>query len=261
MVYLKTTEKYVKHYETVSDDVKFIAKSLIRLKILSALYESPTDMKELTRITNLNYSSVSTALHNLELKGMVYRKSNRYYLVNSIRLQVKNLMELAIIINLLEEIFNIIQGHVIDKIPKESIVELHLLKNAELLESDWDDPNKALDVIEDTLDGANSARCILPVYYEGFNDKLNDLEENDKFVEVRVAKSLFNVYQENSRVKYLSTFSGRNNFLLIITNEIMILGLFNQENMYDKNRILISKSRDCLKWANNLFRYFKKLHK
>ena len=258
---MKTTEKYVKHYDMVSEDVKFIAKSLIRLKVLTALYESPTDMKELTRITDLNYSSVSTALHYLELRGMVYRKSNKYYLVNSIKLQVKNLIELAIIINLLEEIFNIVQGHVIDKIPKESIFEFHLLKNAELLESDWDSPNMVLDVIENTLDGANSARCILPVYYEGFNEKLNILEENDKFVEIKVAKSLSNVYQENSKVRYLSTFSGRNNFLLIITNEIMIFGLFNQENMFDKNRIIISKNRDALKWANNLFRYFKKIHK
>jgi len=40
----------------------------------------------------------------------------------------------------------------------------------------------------------------------------------------------------------------------------MILGLFNQENMFDKNRIIISKSRDSLKWANNLFRYFKKIN-
>lgn len=257
---MKTKEKYVKHYDMVSDDVKFIAKSLIRLKVLTALYESPTDMKELTRVTDMSYSSISTALHYLELRGMVYRKSNRYYLVNSIKLQVKNLMELAIIINLLEEIFNIVQGHVIDRIPKESILELHLLKNAELLESDWDDPNRILDVIESTLDEANSARCILPVYYEGFNDKLNTLEENDKFVEIKVSKSLLNVYHENSKVKYISTFRGRNNFLLIITNEIMILGLFNQENMFDKNRILISKSRDSLKWANNLFRYFKKIN-
>ena len=260
MINLKTKEKYVKHYDMVSDDVKFIAKSLIRLKILVTLYESPTDMKELTRITDLNYSSVSTALHNMELKGMIYRKSNRYYLVNSIKLQVKNLIELAIIINLLEEIFNIIQGHVIDKIPKESILEFHLLKNAELMESDWDNPNKVLDIIENILDEANSARCILPVYYEGFNEKLNDLQNSDKFVEIKVAKSLLNVYEENSDVKYLSTFRGRNNFLLIITNEVMILGLFNQDNMFDKNRILISKSRDSLKWANNLFRYFKKIY-
>lgn len=261
MINLKTKEKYVKHYDMISDDVKFIAKSLIRLKILITLYESPTDMKELTRITDLNYSSVSTALHKLELNGMIYRKSNKYYLVNSIRLQVKNLIELAIIINLLEEIFNIIQGHVIDKIPKESIVEFHLLKNAELLESDWGNPNKVLDLIESTLDEANSARCILPVYYDGFNEKLNDLQNSDKFVEIKVAKSLLNVYEENSNVRYLSTFSGRNNFLLIVTNEVMIFGLFNNENMFDKNRIIISKSRDSLKWANNLFRYFKKIHK
>lgn len=261
MIYLKTEQKHLKQYESVSEDIKYIAKSLIRLKILFAIFESPKDMKELTIKTNLNYSSVSTVLHGLELHGMIYRKSKRFYLVNSIKVQIKNLVELAIIINLLEEIFNIIQGHIIDKIPVESIIELHLLKQSELLESDGVNTDEIFNYIEKTLNDANSARCILPIYYEGFNEKLNQLEENDKFVEIKVAESIYDVYNEKSKVKYISTFPGKNNFLLIVTNEIMIIGFFKDEKIFDKNRILISESRDSLKWANNLFRYFKKIHK
>lgn len=258
---MKTTSKNVKYYNTVEEDLKFVAKSLLRLKILNELYEKPCDMKELTLRTNLNYSSVSTILHSLELKNMVYRKSKKFYLVNAIKLQMKNIIELAIVINLLEEIFNIIQGHVVNKLPHESVIELYLLEQAKLIESQECDADKIYEIIKHTLNEANSARCILPIYYDEVNDELNNLEKEKKFVEIKVSNSISGVYKQNSKVKYLSTFSSKNNFLLIITNELMILGFFKNNQIFDKNRILISKSRNSLKWANNLFRYFKKIHK
>ncbi|WP_458453661.1 transcriptional regulator FilR1 domain-containing protein [Methanobrevibacter sp.] len=258
---MKTNSKHVKYYNAVAEDVKFVAKSILRLKILNALYERPSDMKELTLRTNLNYSSVSTVLHSLELKNMVYRKSKKFYLVNSIKLQMKNIIELAIVINLLEEIFNIIQDHIVKKLPHESVIELHLLEQAKLIESHDGDADKIYDIIKLTLDEASSVRCILPVYYDEVNARLNNLEKEKKFVEIKVSNTIYSVYKQNSKVKYFSTFAGKNNFLLIITNDIMILGFFKKDQIFDKNRILISKSRDSLKWANNLFRYFKQINK
>lgn len=258
---MKSNVNYLKHYNKVSDDIKYVSNSLIRLKILNALYDKPSDMKQLTASTKLQYSSVSTTLHGLELRGMIYRRSNKYYLVNSLKLQMKNIIQLAIIINLLEEIFNIVSGHVVSRLPQDSILELHLLNQAELLESEHVDMDKIANFIENTLIEANSVRCILPVYYEGFNNLLNDLVREDKFVELKVSRNLFKIYKKKSKAEYLSSFKGKNNFLLIITDTVMILGFFKEDHIFDTNRILISTSKDALKWANNLFRYFKKLNK
>lgn len=255
------TEEYVKQYDQVSEDVKFISNSLIRLKVLDILHKSPKTMKELTEEINVNYSTVSSTLHSLELKEMIYRKSNRFHLVNYIKLQMDNVSKFAVIVNLLEEIFNIVEGHVVDNMPDDSILELNLLQDVELMESDGVNVDFITNLIEETISDADCMVGVLPIYYEGFNQKINELAERGNFVEIMVSRDIFEIYEERSNVKYLSSFNEKNNFLLIVTDETMMLGLFKNDGSFDKNRILVSSSHNALDWANNLVKNFKKLNK
>ena len=118
---MNENKNYLKNYDSISEDVKFAANSIIRLKILAALYEKPQNIKELSQNTRLNYSSISGILHDLELKEFVYRESNRYYLVNSIHTQMANVLELKEVVNLLNNFFNILDGHIVDMIPEDSV--------------------------------------------------------------------------------------------------------------------------------------------
>ena len=251
-------KEHVEHYNTISKDIKFVSNSVIRLRILKELYEKPSNMKELTCVTDLSYSYVSSILSDLESRNMVCRKSNRFYLETSLKLQIENMMDFAILINLLEEIFNIVEGHVVDMLPNESIMEMHLLHDCVLMESDGINADMIDNLIEINLNEANRARCILPVYSDRLNATLNDLAERGSYVELEVSENLSGAYEENSNVKYLSTFNGKNAFLLIITDKVMLLGFFRDDGIFDKNRILISTGDDSLKWANNAFGYFKK---
>lgn len=253
--------EYLNDYNTISEDIKFVSNSLIRLKVLKALYEKPSNMKELSVDTKLGYSSISGVLHGLELKKMVYRKSNKYYLVNLLKLQVKNILEFSVTANLLDRIFNIVEGHEIDEIPKKSVEEMYLLGESELLESDCVDVDRILNFIDDVLAKSNSVRAILPIYHENINFRLNELIAQEKFVEINASESVFDVYDKNSKVRNLSLFKGKSNFLLIVTDGMMLFGLFRKNAFFDQNRLLISDSRDSLKWANNLFLYFKKRNK
>ena len=253
--------EYLNDYNTISEDVKFVSNSLIRLKVLKALYEKPSNMKELSVDTKLGYSSISGVLHGLELKKMVYRKSNKYYLVNLLKLQVKNILEFSVTANLLDRIFNIVEGHEIDEIPKKSVEEMYLIGESELLESDCVDVDRIFNFIDDVLAKSKSVRAILPIYHENINFRLNELIAQDKFVEINASESVFDVYDKNSKVRNLSLFKGKSNFLLIVTDGMMLFGLFRKNAFFDQNRLLISDSRDSLKWANNLFLYFKKRNK
>ena len=125
--------EYLDSYNAISQDVKFISNSIIRLKVLKALYEKPSNMKELSVDTKLGYSSISGILHGLELKKLVYRKANKYYLVNLLKLQIKNILEFSITVNLLEKFFNIVEGHLVCGIPKKSVEAMHFLKNLNCL--------------------------------------------------------------------------------------------------------------------------------
>ncbi len=252
---------YLKNYDSVSEDVKFAANSIIRLKILAALFEEPQNMKDLAVGTKLNYSSISSTLNGLELKDFVYRESNKYFLSNSLKVQMKHILELKDVVNLLNKFFNLVDGHVVEMMPKQSVYELHLLNESNLLESGGINAYNIYDYIEGVLDGAAKVQCILPFYHLDLNKKLNEMVDNHKTVEIMVSHEVFEIYEEKSKIKYLSSFKGKNTFLLIVTDKMMILGLFKQNGQFDQNRLLTSKNKNSIKWAKNLFKNFKKINK
>lgn len=235
-----------------------MTNSLSRLKVLATLYEGPKSMKELTVDTGLSYSSVSGSMHKLELDDYVYRQSSKYYLSNSMRLKIENILELNEIINTLNKFFNILDKHLVEMIPNESVAELYLLGKANLIESGDIDAYRTYNYIENALKEAEYVKCVLPFYYENFNRQLNKLVDNGKYVEAIVYEKIFHIFEDYSKIELLSSFKQNNNFLLILTDKIMILGLFKEDGNFDQNRLLISKNEDSIKWANNLFKNFKR---
>ena len=258
---MDNSEKYLERYNAVSDDVKHITNSVIRLKILAILYEGPKNITELTSESGLVYSSVSGNLHDLELEGYIYKESGSYFLTNSMKCLTEDILELGMLMEIINNFFNILDRHIIDKIPNDSVMELYLLGKATLIESDEINVYKTLNYIVNALKNAEMVRCILPVYYENFNKELNILVDNKKFVEAMVSEKILPIFEEKSKIKRLTVFNRENNFLLIVTDKMMVLGLFSNDGYFDQNRILTSKNEDSLKWANNLYENFKKENK
>lgn len=261
VINVENNKVHLKSYKSISDEIKHLTNSLVRLKILACLNEMPQNMKDLNDLTGLSYSSISSNMHNLELNDYIYRESNKYYLSNSVKLKIENLLEFNEVINLLSEFFNILDKHQIEMIPDQSVAELYLLGKATLIEADDVDVYRMYNYIENSLTLANEVKCILPFYYENFNKKLNALVEINKDIEAMIPNSLLKTFEEKSRIKKLSTFKGKNNFLLICTDDVMILGLFRQNGHFDQNRLLTSKDSNSIKWAENLFKNFKNLNK
>lgn len=146
-------------------------------------------------------------------------------------------------------------------IPDESVCELYMLGKANLMESDDVDAYRIYEFIENSLFNADEVKCILPFYYENFNRKLNGLIRRRKKVEAMIPTTLQTKFEMKSRVKNISTFKGSNNFLLIVSDKIMILGFFKDDGYFDKNRLLTSTDAKSIEWANNLFENFKSKNK
>ncbi len=252
---------YLKCYNSIANELKYLTNSLSRLKVLAALYDAPKTMKNLTVTTGLSYSSVSSTMHKLELEGYIYRESSKYYLSNCMRLKIETIIELNETMDILNKFFNILDKHLVDMIPNDSVAELYLLGKASLIESNDIDAYRTYNYIENALDEANEVKCILPFNYDNFNKRLDNLMERGKYVEAIVGENIFNIFEEESKVEKISSFSGNNNILLIITDEVMILGLFKEDGSYDQNRLLISKNNDSISWAMGLFENFKNENK
>ena len=250
-------DEYIKDLDSIFEDVKFTTNSFVRLKILATLFEKPQNMKEMTGNTALSYSSVSSNIHDLELKNMVYRENNKYFLTNSAKVKIQNILELHRVIALLNEFFNILDRHIVDVLPNESVAELYLLGKANLMESSGVDAYRTYNFIEDALSKAQSVKCIMPFYQEQFFTALKELISQGKDVEILVPKDALEVFQKKSCIENLIPFDEYDSFLLIVTDDVMILGLFMENGYFDQNRLLTSKNEESIEWANGLYENFK----
>ena len=66
----------ISHYD-LNSDIKFLAKSEIRLKIISELQNKPKSVKDLVKTTKITYSSISSNLTKLEEHNYVTKKKNK----------------------------------------------------------------------------------------------------------------------------------------------------------------------------------------
>ena len=90
---------------------------------------------------------------------------------------------------------------------------------------------------------------------------LNDLISQSRDVEILVPKDALEVFEKKSGISGLTPFDEVNSFLLIVTENVMILGLFMDTGYFDQNRLLTSKNDESIEWANRLFKNFKKKNK
>lgn len=250
-------DEYIENLDTIFEDLKFSTNSFIRLKILACLYEKPQNMKEMTDKTGLSYSSVSSNVHDLELKNLVCRERNKYFLTNSARVRINDVLELKRMIILLNKFFNILDGHLVDMIPNESVFELYMLGKAKLMESSGVDAYRIYNYVENCLARAQSVKCIMPFYYEPFFIILADLISNNRDVEILAPHNLVHLFERKSKITNITPFREYDAFLLIVTDEEMILGLFMDDGRFDQNRLLTSKDDSSIEWANRLFEKFK----
>ena len=235
MIPVNENQECMENYETISEEIKYITNSLVRLKILATLYEQPLNMKDINRTTGLSYSSISSNMFGLELGGFIYRSGNLYHISNTTELYVSNILELKDTINLFNKFFNILDAHIVDMIPEKSVAQLYLLGRAILVESNEKDVYRTYN-INDLIDEGSHIELIIP----------KNIKENFEY--------FLNLKNDNVD---LTAFNIENAFLLVVTDKVMILGLFKEDGNFDQNRIITSKKEECIKWGENLFENFK----
>ncbi|MCI7291720.1 MAG: DUF1724 domain-containing protein [Methanobrevibacter woesei] len=247
-------------YENVSDEIKYISNSFIRLDIVETLFSGSKTMKEINSDTGLSYSSISSNIHNLELGGYVFREFNKYHLSNIMYIYFENILDFKKTIITLNKLRLFFNNHCVNELPKNAILNLFLLKNSYLLESDEINIYKTRNFILDSLDNATYVKGILPNTFSTMGEKLNELVSKNKDVELLISDEIYSNFCQNIDLKpnlKVNSFKNKSNFSLLITDEVIMLSLFRLDGIFDQNRLLISKTEGGKKWANILFEEFK----
>lgn len=253
----------------IDNDIKFLAKSEIRLKILNELDKHPDNVRGLVKKTSIAYSSVSSNIGKLENHDYITKVENKYYINPMTQVYFKTLMDFKNSVELVSNYDSFWNKHNLNQLSISSVRRITDLRNSELIETTPIDIYKTHNTIKNQIMNSKNVKAIFPYLHPEYPDLIEGVLKNKGTVELIVPKSIFkellfrvneNVRRKALRYKKLKAYSFKNdlNLYLTICDENMSLGLFKNDGSFDQNRVLVSNDEQSHEWAEELFNHVKK---
>lgn len=253
----------------IDNDIKFLAKSEIRLKILRELDKKPDNVSGLVKKTKIAYSSISSNVGKLETHNYITKVENKYHINPMTQVYFKTLMDFKNSVELVNSYDSFWNKHDLNQLSITSIKRITDLKNSELIETTPIDIYKTHNTIKNQIMNSRNVRAIFPYLHPEYPNLIEGVLKNNGSVELIVPKGIFkemmfrvnNTVRRNAvRNKKLKVYSFKDdlNLYLTICDDNMSLGLFKNDGSFDQNRILVSNDKQSYKWAEELFNHVKK---
>lgn len=254
----------------INNEIKFLAKSGIRLTILNELKKSPHTIREIVKITGINYSSVSSNINKLE-KANYITKVNKKYQINPLsELYFSTLMEFKQSIDFIVNFEEFWIKHNISQINDESLKNINALNYSKLVKTTPLDIYKTHNVIKDHLESAKFLKAIFPYMHPDYPKLIENILVKRGCIEIIMPQNFYKtiVTPINTSLRKEATDEGRLimhlvdyelNLDLSICDKNMHLGLFKNDGSFDQNRILTSNHPKSIQWAENLFENIKNM--
>ncbi|WP_407422642.1 helix-turn-helix transcriptional regulator [Methanobrevibacter sp.] len=257
----------ISHY-TMNNDITFLAKSEIRLKILSELQKKPKSVKELVNATKITYSSISSNLTKLEENNHITKKKNKYHLNPLSEIYYENLMDFKISVDLINDYNDFWNNHNIDQLSIDSVQNIIDLKDSKLVKTTPLDIYKTHNVNREHMMESNNVKAIFPYLHPEYPQLIEHILKNEGKVELIIPRNMFQelILKINGKVRKkaakngkLKVYTTKDDLKLYLTlcDYTMSLGLFKSDGSFDQNRLLISESEESQFWAENLFESIK----
>ena len=255
------------HY-SLNNDMTFLAKSEIRLKILSELQKKPQSIQELVKNTNITYSSISSNLSKLEEHDHITKKKNKYHLNPLSEIYYKNLMDFKVSIDLITDLNDFWDKHNINQLSIDSVQNIIDLRDSTLVETTPLDIYKTHNTSKENIIKSKNIKAIFPYLHPEYPQLIENILKKQGNVELIIPRDMFReiVFRINDDVRKkaakngnLKVYTTKNDLKLYLTlcDDSMSLGLFKNDGSFDQNRLLISESEKSQFWAENLFETIK----
>lgn len=255
-------------HDGINDEIQFLAKSEIRLKILNELNDQPDNVRGLVKKTKITYSSVSSNITKLEQNNYI-RKINKQYHINPLaKIYLKTLMDFKKSVDIVNDYNTLWFKHNINQLSLESMRSITYLKNSELVETTPIDIYKTHNTIKQQLVESKNVKAIFPYLHPEYPKIIGKILKNNGSVELIIPKSIHKAILtpidvqlkkralKKGKLKIYSVTTDLNLYLTICDEE-MSLGLFKNDGSFDQNRILISNDKKSHEWADELFKHIK----
>ena len=251
-------------HNDINEELRFLAQSEIRLRILNELYHRPNNARGIVKKTEINYSSVTSNIKKLENRHHIRKIKNKYHVNPMSELYLKTLIEFKKSIEMIKDFSVFWDKHDIGLLNLDSIRNITDLKDSKLVETTPLDIYKTHNVIKKQLVESENVKAIFPYLHPEYPQIIGGILENGGDVELILPKSLLkgiifsiddDIRKKSIKNGKLKVYSVRDdlNLYLTICDETMSLGLFKNDGSFDQNRILISKDPKSHNWGEMLF--------
>ena len=146
----------------IDNDMKFLTKSEIRLKILNELNENPNSVRGLVKETEITYSSISNNISKLEKNDLITKVQNKYHITPMTEIYLKTLMDFKTSMDLVNDFDTFWNKHNLNQLSMNSIKCISDLKDSQLVETTPLDIYKTHDTIKNQITGSRNIRAIFP---------------------------------------------------------------------------------------------------
>jgi len=253
----------------INNDIKFLVKSEIRLKILSELDKEPSNISGLVKKTNITYSSISSNISKLQEKNYITKENKKYYANPMTQVYFKSIIDFKNSVDLINNFNMFWNKHKLNQLSIDSVKRITNLENSQLVETTPVDIYKTHNTIKDQIIDSKNVKAIFPYLHPDYPKLIEEVLMKNGTVELIVPHSIFkelmfrvdeqvrkNAIKRRSLKVYI--FKNDLNLYLTVCDKTMSLGLFKNDGSFDQNRILISEAAKSLEWANELFEHVKK---
>lgn len=254
--------------EYINDEIKFLAKSGIRLKILDELKQNPHTIRELVKVTGITYSSVSSNVTKLENASYISKINKRYEINQLSEIYFNTLMEFKRSVDLIDGLKEFWYKHNITQINEESLRNITDLDDSELIETTPLDIYKTHKIITEHLSSSKSLKAIFPYMHPDYPKLIEEILSKNGKVEIIMHENIYRAMIKNIDTGLRKKAAQKGKFKihiikknvpihLSVCDETMDLGLFKSDGSFDQNRLLTSEDEKSVRWADELFENIK----
>ena len=255
-------------HNDINEEIRFLAQSEIRLKIINELNNRPNNIRGIVKKTEINYSSVSSNINKLIKRNFIIKNKSKYYVTPMTEIYLKTLLEFKKSVELIHDYNAFWDKHNIELLTLDSIRNITDLKDSKLIETTPIDIYKTHNTIKRQLIESENVKAIFPYLHPDYPHIIEKILMNGGSVELimpkTISKEIISQIDEKVRKKginegKLKTYAIFEDLEIYLTicDETMSLGLFKNDGSFDQNRILISNNQKSHDWADELFENIK----
>ena len=260
------TKDLFNFYDEVSEDLRFLIKSDVRVKILISLSEGAKNIAQLKKELNRSSSTILHGIYQLESKDIITRKSGQYSLTKTGEIYSYKLLDMVKSIHTLEKCKNIFLNHDIDCIPTELLKDLGYLEDSQLIKSITTDIMRPHQVLYDHISGCKNVKHLSSILYAP-NIRILFSNIDEREVHLLLTREILDKVVEEVNYEFIEKYISQGNLKLGVINDnskisftlgdnFISLGLYSQSGEYDLNNLLMSESKDAISWGKRLFNYY-----